>query len=355
MILRKTLSIFPVVLMTAVLLIGCGAPSTTSNGELTYEQFETLKTKLDPALSTGNLIFSGNYNIYCNHIPAHLRATKPEDVGYVLYTSSDYKHALYNGNVTVSGEILTVSLMDDRTDETIATKTFEVTFPEQTTERSIKVDGELVQTWLEHVHPDADPAIHTWQEASCLAPRQCSICDLTQGEALGHDWIPGDCNTQRLCSRCSIAHREIPDHAISQWTFNQDSVYKMEGTCETCGQHVKVQTEWDLMFTTFLTAKHWKIHYVKDEGEERFRQVEAEAYLYAREDGTASVVYEDTVIEYTWRFDHFDSEAEVNKWLYCEFTRVDTGETFIARCLPTSVEQFQVDGYTVSFRRLLPI
>ena len=29
---------------------------------------------------------------------------------------------------------------------------------------------------------------HDWQDATCIEPRTCSICDLTDGEPRGHDW-----------------------------------------------------------------------------------------------------------------------------------------------------------------------
>lgn len=43
---------------------------------------------------------------------------------------------------------------------------------------------------------------HTWVEATCTAPKTCSICGKTEGKALGHDMQPAAGDQPAVCSRC---------------------------------------------------------------------------------------------------------------------------------------------------------
>lgn len=53
---------------------------------------------------------------------------------------------------------------------------------------------------------------HQWEEATCTAPRTCSKCDLTEGEALGHSWKEADCVTPKSCKRCSLTEGSPAGH-----------------------------------------------------------------------------------------------------------------------------------------------
>ena len=45
---------------------------------------------------------------------------------------------------------------------------------------------------------------HTWNDATCIAPKTCKICGATDGDALGHtpNADDGDCTTPVTCSVC---------------------------------------------------------------------------------------------------------------------------------------------------------
>ena len=43
---------------------------------------------------------------------------------------------------------------------------------------------------------------HTWVNADCDTPKTCSVCQETEGEALGHNWVNADCDTPKTCSVC---------------------------------------------------------------------------------------------------------------------------------------------------------
>ena len=42
---------------------------------------------------------------------------------------------------------------------------------------------------------------HSWIKANCDTPKTCSVCQETEGDALGHDWL-GDDVSMKLCDRC---------------------------------------------------------------------------------------------------------------------------------------------------------
>lgn len=59
---------------------------------------------------------------------------------------------------------------------------------------------------------------HTWEEASCLAPKTCSECGETEGEATGHTWIEATCTNPKTCSVCNMAEGEAKGHVWSNAT-----------------------------------------------------------------------------------------------------------------------------------------
>ena len=49
---------------------------------------------------------------------------------------------------------------------------------------------------------------HEWQDATCTAPKTCALCSETEGEALGHTGGTATCAEQAKCSRCNTAYGE---------------------------------------------------------------------------------------------------------------------------------------------------
>jgi len=43
---------------------------------------------------------------------------------------------------------------------------------------------------------------HEWQDAACEAPKTCTKCSQTRGEALGHKWADATCEIPKTCSVC---------------------------------------------------------------------------------------------------------------------------------------------------------
>ena len=57
--------------------------------------------------------------------------------------------------------------------------------------------------------------VHTWADATCLAPKTCSTCGDTQGEPLGHSFVAATCLKPKTCSVCSATEGEPLGHS---WT-----------------------------------------------------------------------------------------------------------------------------------------
>lgn len=76
---------------------------------------------------------------------------------------------------------------------------------------------------------EGEPLGHDWTEADCVSPATCSRCAATEGEALGHDWIDADCTSPKTCAVCAATEGETLDHI---W-LAPDCV--TPPTCALCG------------------------------------------------------------------------------------------------------------------------
>ena len=73
---------------------------------------------------------------------------------------------------------------------------------------------------------------HTWVDATCTAPKTCSVCNITEGKALGHEyettWSNDADKHWHKCSRCS----DKTDEAPHLW---DDGKVTAEPGCTTAG------------------------------------------------------------------------------------------------------------------------
>ena len=70
---------------------------------------------------------------------------------------------------------------------------------------------------------------HIWIEATCTAPKTCSECGETEGEALGHNWIVATCTAPKTCSVCGITEGNATGHKWNNATCTEPK------TCSVCG------------------------------------------------------------------------------------------------------------------------
>ena len=73
---------------------------------------------------------------------------------------------------------------------------------------------------------------HSWINASCIAPKTCSACGKTQGEALGHSWTDATCQAPKTCSVCGATEGQTTEHAINH-----------SGICTVCGESFIISVE----------------------------------------------------------------------------------------------------------------
>lgn len=71
---------------------------------------------------------------------------------------------------------------------------------------------------------------HTWEEATCIAPKTCSSCGTTEGEAAGHVWEDATCTKPKTCQACGETEGEPNGH---MWTKATCTTAK---TCSVCGE-----------------------------------------------------------------------------------------------------------------------
>lgn len=71
---------------------------------------------------------------------------------------------------------------------------------------------------------------HVWEDAACIAPKTCSECGETEGEALGHTWVDATCSAPKTCSVCGETEGEPLEHT---WIAAN---YQDPKTCSICGE-----------------------------------------------------------------------------------------------------------------------
>lgn len=108
--------------------------------------------------------------------------------------------------------------------------------------------------------------VHSWNDASCLRPRTCGICGVTEGKALGHKWMSATCEDPTtcvhcgkekdkalghiwseatcakpaICKRCGETEGTALGHDVQEWTVTKEARCteegQREGTCSRCGE-----------------------------------------------------------------------------------------------------------------------
>ena len=90
---------------------------------------------------------------------------------------------------------------------------------------------------------------HEWFSATCIAPKTCSLCGLTEGEATGHTWEEATCIVPKKCSTCHQTEGEALSH---NW---EEATTEAPKTCTNCQATDGSKLQTDPRFTTAAT-KH---------------------------------------------------------------------------------------------------
>lgn len=74
---------------------------------------------------------------------------------------------------------------------------------------------------------DGEPLEHTWIEATCKTPKACSVCGTTEGAPLDHNWYDATCTSPKTCSQCGETEGNVGNHIDSG-----------NGNCKYCKQDI---------------------------------------------------------------------------------------------------------------------
>lgn len=64
---------------------------------------------------------------------------------------------------------------------------------------------------------------HTYADATCTAPKTCTVCGATEGEATGHSFADATCGAAKTCTVCGATEGQALGHSFTQ------------GKCARCG------------------------------------------------------------------------------------------------------------------------
>jgi RNase P subunit RPR2 len=71
---------------------------------------------------------------------------------------------------------------------------------------------------------------HKFADASCTAPKICSLCGATSGNAKGHTWVAADCDSAKACSVC----KETDGQPLGHVPNEDDGDCTTAITCKNC-------------------------------------------------------------------------------------------------------------------------
>ena len=88
---------------------------------------------------------------------------------------------------------------------------------------------------------------HEWEDADCVNPKYCPLCEETEGEPLGHGWVGATCEEPEHCKYCdetkgeALGHTEGTAELVSTDMDALTSTYEV--TCVDCGKVLSTTTE----------------------------------------------------------------------------------------------------------------
>lgn len=79
---------------------------------------------------------------------------------------------------------------------------------------------------------------HQWKDATCTTPKTCSLCQKTEGEALGHSGGTATCSQKAVCSVCNTEYGDFAAHAFTEEVV-KDEALKSSATCTSAAIYYK--------------------------------------------------------------------------------------------------------------------
>ena len=75
---------------------------------------------------------------------------------------------------------------------------------------------------------------HEWTDANCTAPRTCSLCSATEGDALGHSWQDATCTAPRTCALCAATEGDVLPHTPGDVVTETDFIRAVTTETQSC-------------------------------------------------------------------------------------------------------------------------
>lgn len=138
---------------------------------------------------------------------------------------------------------------------------------------------------------------HDWNEATCIVPKTCSVCNITEGTVLEHKWEEATCITPYTCSVCGTTDGKPKGH------------FFVEGECFFCSE-----TDPDYI-PLILTATKTNLNLTDDSETIYFTKIGGDSLTYEIEDTN--------IVKCEW------GEWDSAHTIPLTFTPVSNGETTV--------------------------
>lgn len=104
------------------------------------------------------------------------------------------------------------------------------------------------------------PCAHKWEDASCSAPKTCSLCGETEGKILQHQWEEATCASAKKCALCNLTEGASLEHT---W---KEATCKAPKTCSVCGTTTGTKlehtyTEWEIDIEATVSTPGKRVRY----------------------------------------------------------------------------------------------
>ena len=117
---------------------------------------------------------------------------------------------------------------------------------------------------------------HTWVDATCEAPKTCSVCKATEGNALGHNYVAGEqaedgSITYTCANNCGDTY-VINNSAVNgEYFLGTDAVVFLDGVLTTMGNEYSYENN---LTTGMITTNNETIYFQVIEGKIYFKGAE---------------------------------------------------------------------------------
>jgi len=182
---------------------------------------------------------------------------------------------------------------------------------------------------------------HTWQEPNCTMPKTCTTCGVTEGEAPGHSWTEATCQAPRTCSVCNATEGEAAEHDMSGWKIDTDTMTRV---CSICDFSESVPADHEIIMKDMLLGR-WNCTQVDYSGAmlpSYYVYPDSTPYFEIRDDSTFHVYTVSTEYEGVLKFKEYVPEADGNGY-YIFFCEVDGNPRMAFLLVPTPDDDPYID------------